>query len=146
MYQPFQNNVLRIERVFNEDGQELYINDDQQYWSVHTPSFNSVQVPYPEKENAMVVEFRADHYKLLTDCDPQIVLNQEVKLSSSYLEAFLLYIANRVFAGNPSLNPQGQDGMSYYGKFEASCAKLSELNLINKDNRSNHKLRSRGWV
>jgi hypothetical protein len=144
-YQPFKNNVLKIERVFNEQGEELFTNDDAEYWSVHTPTYNSIQVPYPEKENAMSVEYRANHPKIIIGPTGEDTLNQEINISGSHLEALLYYVGARVYATNPSL-AQAQDGMTYMGKFEASCQKIAELNLINKDNRSNQKLYMRGFV
>ena len=39
---PFLGNVLRIERIINEGGVELYVNDENQYCTVWTPSYNSI--------------------------------------------------------------------------------------------------------
>jgi len=150
VYQPFTDNVLKIEAVHNELGEELYLSQDRsyfsgsdKYWAVNVVGYNAIQVPYPEKENQMIVTYRADH-------DP-IVLNEnsnvndiDVPISPSYLEPLLLYIAARVYT-NLSSN-EGNEGNNYTQKFEASMAQIERLNLMNKDNTQNSKLDENGWV
>jgi len=149
-YQPFTDNVLRIEAIHNELGEELYKNQDRayfdgsdKYWAVNTPSYNSIQVPYPEKENQMIVTYRADH-------DPIIYVEGmnlhtiQVPISPTYLESLLLYIAARVYT-NLSSN-EGNEGNNYTTKFEASIQKIIDLNLINNDDTQNVKLDENGWV
>ena len=155
IFEPFVDNVLKIEKVFNEDGQELFLNEADPYViqtergnvsrrsvSVHTPNYRTIQIPYPMKENALVVEYRANHEKVEVEgLDPN---TQEIKIPTYLMEAFLLYIASRVYSslGGDS----AQEGMAYMAKFEASCKKIEELNLVNKANAVNQKLEVSGWV
>ena len=144
IYEPFVDDVLKIESVYDEDGKELFMNDRNEYWSVHTPSYNCLQIPYPEKENAYSVLYRADHRKIIAkDLDPE---TEEVDLPYSHLSALLLFIASRKFSTNPTLKPQSADGNAYYSKFEAACAKLEELNIMNKSEESNIRLEINQWV
>lgn len=154
-FDPFQDNVLAIDRIFNEIGEELfnnevdpYINQNTQgqtsnrYWSVSTPEFNCIQVPYPEKENAMSVIYRASHEKILVPgLDPESV---EVKIPPSLEEALYFYIAARVFTSMGSTHVQ--TGMAYTTKFEASLAKVKELGLTTQDVTVNQRLEVNGWV
>jgi len=154
-YEPFQDNVIKIEKVFNEDGQELYLDETDPYiirtelnlttqkrWSVHTLNYNTIQIPYPMHENALFVEYRAEHEKIqIAGLDPTKV---EVKIPSYLLEPLLLYIAGRVYSnlgGNSA-----QEGIAYMGRFEASVATIDRLNLVNKANATNQKLEVNGWV
>lgn len=140
IYEPFYNDVLRIETVVNEEGETLYLNDKNEYWSVHTPTYNSVQVPYPEKENQMIVTYRADHERLVSDnLDPTTT---EVNISSTYLESLLFYVASRLYAAIPD---GSNDAVMYMTKFEASCLKLEELNLSNTDDTSNQRIWRNQW-
>jgi len=149
-YQPFTNNVLRIEKVHNELGEELYLNQDRSYfsgsnmyWAVNIPSYNSIQVPYPEKENQMIVTYRADHDPIIFT-EEMNLQDIHVPISPSYLEPLLLYIAARVYT-NLSSN-EGNEGTNYTAKFEASMQQIEKLNLINKDDTYNIKLEENGWV
>lgn len=142
-YQPFTGNVNKIEFIYDELGRELFINDGTERWSLFTPTYNSIQVPLPEKENQMIVHYRASHPLIkLENLDPETT---EVHLPPGYLEALLFYVGSRVFT---SLNTDGQisDGNNYMQKFEQSCAKITELNLMNNDFTSNTKLDRADWV
>jgi len=150
VYQPFTGNVLKIEAVHNEQGEELYLNQDRsyfigsdKYWAVSTPSYNTVQVPYPEKENQMIITYRADHDPIIIGTDGKIN-DVNIPISPSYLEALLLYIAARVYT-NLSSN-EGNEGNNYTAKFEASIKQLEQLSLFNKDATQNYKLEINGWV
>ena len=141
-YQPFEDDVLRIEKVINELGEELFINDQTEYWTINTPSFNSIQVPYPEKENQMIITYRANAPKILI---PNLVPEeQEVDIPSYLLEPLLFYVGSRAFGSMNSDN--NAEGNNYVAKFEKSCLKISELGLDNEDNTANVRLDSAGWV
>jgi len=143
IFEPFVNNVLRIESIHDEDGQELFLNDSGEYWSVHTSSYNTIHVPLPEKENVMSVMYRADHDKIpIIELDPYTT---EINVPLSLLEALLFYVAARVYT---NLNSDGaiSDGNNYMQKFEASCVRAEEANTINRDNTANKKLDKMGWV
>jgi len=155
-FQPFLDNVNKIEQVFNEEGVPLLLNDfdgccshtpasgmdHQVYHPVYTPTYNSIQVPQPEKENNMIITYRADHDPILVPgLDPSTT---EVAIPPGYLQALLLFVGSRVYAGMNA--DQGNEGNTYYQKFEAACAKLTELNLMNRDTKHNSKLDCAGWV
>lgn len=151
IYQPFMDDVLKIEQVFNELGIPLIENQDgcMSCWSsegplhpVYTPSYNSIQVPQPEKENQMIVTYRASHEEILVPgLDPETT---EVRIPPGLLEALVLYIGARVYAGMNS--DQNAEGNNYYAKFEASCQKYTDLGLVKRDDNTNAKLDCAGWV
>ncbi len=142
-FYPFKDNVLKILSVHNEIGEELYLNDSNNDWSIQTPSYDTIQVPDPEAANELAVIYQANHAKILiAGLDPA---TEEINLSGAYLEALLQYVAARAFASVPSLEGIS-DSNNYMGKFERSCLKITEMNLISDDNTSNLKLEQRGWV
>jgi hypothetical protein len=136
--------VLRVERIINEIGQELYVNDENQYWSVWTPTYNSIQVPLPSSENAMCITYRGNHRLLeYTNVDPKTV---EVDLPQSHLQSLLYYVASRMMVSTPTLDPNNNESANYLAKFEASVLQIKEVGLTNKNNPSNHRLCINGWV
>jgi len=154
-FEPFIDDVLKIERVFNEDGQELHLNETDQYiiqtetfqrsrkaWSVQTPNYNTIQIPYPMETNALLVEYRADHEKIkVKDLNPETT---EIHIPSHLLQSLLLFIAARAYS---SLGGESaQDGMLYMQKFEASIVQVKTEGLINMDNTTNQRLEVSGWV
>ena len=140
-FQPFVDNVLKIEQVFGELGDELPMNNHGDCCSVFTPVYNTVQVPQPVTGVSMVVTYRADHDMIpLTDFDPE---EQTIVIPSGYLEALLLYVGGRIYAGmNADANAEGNN---YMAKFEASCNKITSLNLMNQADHFNCKLELCGW-
>jgi len=142
-FQPFLDNVISIYSVHSEVGEELYLNDESQVWNVQTPSYNSILMPSPEKENALSVIYIADHPKIpIIGLDPY---STEVNIPPGLLEPLLFYIASRVYT---NLNSDGStnEGNNFMIKFEASCRKIKELNLVPKNQTTNMKLVNNGWV
>jgi len=142
IYQPFNSNVLKIDSVHDEDGQELFLNDTNEYWSVHTPSYNSILIPYPDSENSLSVLYRAGPKKIeITNLDPT---TQDVDIPPGLLEPLLFYIAGRVFS---NLNSDGKvEGNTYTQKFEQAIKQIELSGLYKRDNTSNLKLPKQGWV
>lgn len=143
IYQPFTDDVLKIEKVFNELGEQLYLNDFEEYFSVHTPVYNTVQIPYPDRENQCIISYRAKHVHIPSDhIDPKSV---EIDIPYSLVEPLLNFIGYRV-----NMNTAGddrQDSDRYLQRFEMTCKKIEELKLIDiVDNTENSKLRKAGWV
>ena len=140
VFVPFVNNVLRIESIHDEIGRELFLNDSEKYWAIHTSAYNKIHVPLPEQENAMFVTYRADHDRIpIIGLVPQ---ETEIHVPPGLLEALLFYVAGRVYS---NLDSDGS-GNNFIAKFEASCMKAEELSLINRDNTANVKLDNNGWM
>jgi len=142
-YAPFNGNVLRIEKVIDELGRELFVNESDEYWSVHTPSYDCVQMPYPEKENQMIVTYRADAESKIqiAELDPTTTL---VPIPGYLIEALLLYVASRVFS---NVNTDGvNEGNNYLAKFEKSVQTVKDLGMDNEDNTYNTRLDAAGWA
>ena len=144
-FKPFNDNdyFLGIEKVSREDGFDYPLNDETQTWSVYTPSYNSVQVPFNDKENAMFVQFRANHPNLAKDGEG--VLDQTVQISPVCLEALLLYVAGRYYS-NSDIAESQQAGIVAMTNFERSCQRIKGENLNTVANTGNEKLEINGWV
>lgn len=141
VFMPFQDDVLKIEEIHNEGGEIVYLNDLTQPWSVFTPTYNSIQIPYPMWCNSLVIHYRANHPQIPLDTDKP---NQvELQIPHGFLEPLLFYIAHRVFA---SMNVDN-DGESnnYLQKYENSCKQLESKGLHITPNYSNLRLDQNGW-
>ena len=142
-FHPFNDTVLKIEQVIDENGEILYLNDSNQAWSVFSPSYNSIQVPYASSEIAVTVTYRADHARIPNiGADPS---TYDVPIPMTHLEPLLYYIASRIHTTLPTLDGVNK-GNDYLAKYEAACTKIENLALTNKSDPSNHKLWDRGFV
>jgi hypothetical protein len=140
---PFEDDILKIEEVYDEGGNKLPINDITEDLSVYTPNYKSIQVPYPDDANTMAVQYRA--------CHPQVVYTRgmdpskvEIWLPNSLHEAFLYYVAARLMA--PVSGGDGNSGVEYMQKFENSCLKVDELGLEIQAEPGDWRFDATGWV
>lgn len=142
LHQPFKGGVNKIEIVYDEGGEEMYLNDDTRYWSLYTPEYNVLQVPWPDRDNSYTVHYRANHDKILIPgLNPE---TEQIFLPPGYLEPLLFYVGSRTFT---AMNGDSDsEGNNYMAKFEQSCARIRDLNLTNDDNTTNEKLDRAGWV
>lgn len=103
---PFVGDVLRIDAVYDELGNKLALNDDNNPDSLYTPSVLSIQVPRPNGENTLSVIYSAAGVELRkTGSD---VLEQEVYLPVSLLQPLCLFVASQVVLGKDSLEAKNE--------------------------------------
>jgi hypothetical protein len=139
-YYPFRDDILLIVQVFNEDGMEIPLNDENKQYSLFTSSHNSIQHPYPDDDNAITVLYHCIAPKLAVESTDDSV---DIDIPQQFTEALLNYVAYRMFA---SINMNSAEATNYYAKFETSCAMVTNLGLIQKSNTTNMKLEDSGWV
>jgi len=141
---PFQDDTLKIEEVYDEAGNKLPLNDITEELSVFTPTYRSIQIPNPNNDNTLSVQYRACHPRIVytgVGFDPADV---EIMLPNSLHEALLYYVANRAFA---SLNrDQGTEGNDYWQKFEKSCQLVDQLGLEVQGEPGDWRFDTHGWV
>lgn len=138
---PFPDNLLKIEEVYDEEGNQLYLNDPDQDLSVYTPSFNEIQVPWPNDWNTVAVMYRADHPSIAytTGMAPEDVY---LELPRQLREALLFYVAARVFAGITTEKPEAND---YYQKYLDQIKRVHRLGLQVTTDQDNNRFTDNGW-
>ena len=144
---PFQNDLLKIERILDEVGEEVPLNKLNEENSLFTPSYNVLQIPvtYLNADNTLSIIYRAKHVliEVTEESDPQTI---EVELPPVLLEALLFYVASRVHSNVPAIEGDTGEGMRFMAKFEASCQRVTALGLIAEESNTNMKLEDRGFV
>lgn len=142
-YEPFVDDVIRINAAFNEIGCELPINDENDCTSIFLNSYKRIQIPKPEPENAIVLTYRANHPKLSVSTPD---LDTEVEVPAYCVEALLSYVASRVHTQRTSQEAQGL-AVNLMAKYNLICQQLEEKNVLhNSPSNTNFKLGERGWV
>ena len=138
--EPFMGNVLKIDQVYDEDGQEVPLNDTSYTYSVFTPSFNSIQVPYPNSDNALNVIYRSCPDTISKSVSD--ISNTEIDIPDSVLEPFLTYINYLAYLHFNN----GQEANNLLNKYSAQCLELDRVGMIQTDFTTNVKLWRDGWV
>jgi hypothetical protein len=138
---PFPDNHLKTEEVYNEVGEKLFLNDPDEDLSIYTPAYNTIQVPWPNDFNTIAVMYRADH--------PTVVYTPNMDASSVFLElprqlreALLFYVAARVFAGITTEKPEAN---AYFQKYVAEVQKVHRLGLQITTDQDNNRFAENGW-
>ena len=137
---PFQDDILKIEEVYDEEGTKLSMNDITDEYSVFTPAYNIVQIPYPNNANTFSVQYRACHPKVpvTLTTDPDTV---EIELPNSLHIALLQYVGYRA---NLRTNPERS--ADYWQQFEKTCAHVERLGLEVQGEPGDWRFDEHGWV
>jgi len=137
---PFQDDILKIEEVYDEEGTKLSMNDITDEYSVFTPAYNIVQIPYPNNANTFSDQYRACHPKVPVTLatDPDTV---EIELPNSLHIALLQYVGYRA---NLRTNPERS--ADYWQQFEKTCAHVERLGLEVQGEPGDWRFDEHGWV
>jgi hypothetical protein len=142
---PFENNLLLIDEVFNEKGDDYTLNSSEAEYSLFTPRFNLLQVPEPKMERLAVI-YRADHPKLAVSAriDPASI---HIEIPESLREALLTFVHSKILAAQGSAEGL-QEASLQMNKFNFTLAELKDLGLIQQDSwgQSTDNFRKNGWV
>lgn len=142
VWEPFTDNILKIDGVFNEAGDEYPINEKYEAYSVFTPSYNILQIPFSQANNTLSVVFRAGPKKLpIVGVDPTQV---DVPIPDQLLEALVTFIVYKLHTSKGT--GQTSDAGIYYNKFERTVALVKDLGLEIEENDINERLTYEGWV
>lgn len=127
-FDPFVNDILRVEQVFDELGCELMLNNESECCSLFTPSFDSLLVTRPMKETILRVSYRANHPAIPLDvAEPSTVV---VNVPVTHEKALSFYVAGQIYS---SMNGQEHTlkGQEFLQKYEMECQFIEDKNLDN---------------
>lgn len=127
---PYQDNLIKIDEVTDEDGCRYALNIIDDCKSLTTPIHNVINVPFPVDTNVMIVKYRANHPYI----SPAGIVpaNTNIQIPDYLTRAFTLFIAERVLATQTSLGAI-QAAQSYERKYEVECQRIDALGLFNKE-------------
>lgn len=136
---PFTDDVIRVESLYDEVGNELSINNPNTCFASFTPSMDVIEIPNPVDTNMVFAIYRARHPKLLNTTD-------DLLLPIQFKPALLAYIAARVYSGGTT-QEHAAIAATMQSKYEMFCAQQREYGMTNQeDNVGNCKPAMRGWI
>lgn len=141
---PFLDDLFKVERVYNEAGVEMAINDVDDPESLRTPSLNMIWVPDTLKDTRLKVVYRACHPAL--DKVMGVAAPGQVKISlpGSHLDLLLLYVASRVTTPI-GMSQEFHEGNNYAAKYEAEVARMLNINFAVAGTNESTRFRNNGW-
>lgn len=141
---PYKDDLLRILSVWNDQGEPLALNEENNEDSLFTPQPNVLQVPIPVNGSPIHVIYQSKQKSLPLTTPVDLNLTFEVPLVLE--EALINYIAYLVYNGM-----QGQEhkaiAANYLTMYDNLCMEVIELDLVGSSiTVSNEKLEARGFV
>lgn len=145
---PFEDNILKIEKVTTDADFELGLNDASDY-ACSTPSSSvlAVHADIVAKSDSLLDELKTNNLKITYRAGHNVVKSPRdvIDLPFSYWEPLLFFIASRVH--NPiGMTNEFHAGNSYSKKYEMACQQLEGINLDIDQGSENTRLISNGWV
>lgn len=139
--EPFTGDLVKIQRLFDELGEELPVNDPTQVNSLYIPQFDVVQIPEPVDGNSTFVMYQATHKVIIGN-----IPDEEINIPPVLEMALQAHVAYRVFSGmnGPEHLAKSQEQLQRY---EMICQMTDQKDLANSSlTPSNHRFENRGWV
>jgi hypothetical protein len=152
----FMDDLLKVESVQVDSGEQLPLNLRGDPLSVLTPTSTTLRVPLAIvnkaehladefKTDTLLLGYRAGHPILTIPLGLFEPTRVDVQLDYSYLEALLYFIAGRINAPAGMTTEERLNNV-WFGKFEAACQRLEMENLQIDRVGQNTRLERGGWV
>jgi hypothetical protein len=137
---PFVDDILKIEEVYDEEGVLIPLNDNTEDLSVYTPTFRSIQVPYPDDNTTISIQYRADHPRISADVSTEAG-DVEVAVPNSLYEALLYFVGSRAHRATNM-----EKSADFWQMFKKSCDDVERLGLEVQSEKTNWRFDDHGWV
>lgn len=143
--QPFQENLLRIARVKDPEGNDIPMNLLDSEYTIRVLRNDQILVGKDITTTTLTIHYHADHpilNKFLADSSPMSV---SVDLPTALLHPLTLFVASRVM--NPiGLSEQFHEGNNYFSKYLAAVNDISQQGLDIRQTSENSRLEDNGWA
>jgi len=144
---PFEDDIIKIEQVFSELGEEYPINDSSQNYPVYTPEFDVISLlPIGDIPQAVVVVYRAKYPKIIptvTAFNPETV---ELNIPDWIIEALYSRVAASAHKGISGEEGEMSASRSYMFQYELDCKKIENEGTVTNDNDPFNTFGEKGWV
>lgn len=143
---PYQSDLLRIEQVFDPEGEEQTLNVENEPCAFMTPNHRTLVVPTDYTEDSVTLHYRANHPKVernLAESSPDLV---EIELPTTHLQALMYYVAARTVTP-VGMTSEFHDGNNYWALYENTCAGLEARNFtVDLERSTANRFKQNGWV
>lgn len=137
---PFEEDVIKIIRATDAEGNILSLNDPENKESFFTPQYNVLQVPFPIQDVIIGVVYQARH-PIMTHTN----LDATIDLPVSLYEALQSFVAHKIFfhMGGDNLNIAA----GHLANFDRICDEVKMADTANtSSSQTSSKFNKRGFV
>lgn len=148
-FAPFEEDVVKVLGIYNEEGVEEALNDPLNEHSFYTPATGmdvTIQMPFPQEGNSYFVIYHATHPKLVIGEGGAIDLSQQILLPSVLESALQKRVAWHVFSPMNGAEHVSR-AQEHLANFEMICFDAEQRDLVSTSRTQvNAKLHDRGWI
>lgn len=129
--------LLMVSLCYDEQGEEVTINNEDDPLGINTPMFNAIEVPSVAQDEKLSIIYRAA---------PVFVKNETdiLPIPPQLLEALMNYIGYR---GHGSVKGDIKtENNTHYIRFNGSCERVKREGLINADDLESKSFQLRGFA
>lgn len=138
----FTDNVIKILGVYSSTGNEaLPLNNHGERWSVYTPVFDVLEVPYPYDGLELSVDYQASHPVLDFSKNPE----QEINLSPALYTALKQYVAYKIHS-NMNTQEAVANANKYFQQYQLILQDVVAQDSISESySQTNDRFYLNGW-
>lgn len=125
-FEPFQEDILQISGVYTEEGIPVPLNDTNNPRSYFLPSYNTIQIPNANENDATFITYKAKHRYISPTTED---LNQEVELPPCLAEALYAYLGYKCLVSMGSTDTV-QLAQLYLQRYEQLCTSVNIANTL----------------
>lgn len=139
---PFTDDIIIIEDIVNEEGQQYYLNEHDEDFSVFTPQFNEIQLGTPY-EGKIAVIYRASHPKIPLKSNV-IVDSFELDIPEVLLNPIMTFIAAK-FMASKSTAEGLQESALFTQQYNQQLTELTDAGLLPVAHYNHDRFKDSGW-
>lgn len=137
---PFKGDVNKVTAIWDNQGRQRVINDENSLRSVFVMGPDSITVPYPEKDVILFVHYNAK---------PQLVsmesLDEELDIPSNLVPALKAFVASQIFLSIGS-NDSARMAQVYENQYVSMVRMLKASDALAESKFTTNQFEERGWV
>ena len=120
------DDCLGILGVYGESGQEVPVNDESDPYSIFTPSFNRILIPYAEEGSAISILYSGKPDKVILPTD-------NLPINEVFLECILTFISYKAYKSLDSNDSTRVLSAKYKADFNKELAFILDSGLYSPD-------------
>lgn len=139
-----EDDLMSIICAYNEAGTKCPINDEKDEYSIHTVSYNQIQVPLLSTNTYISVIYRKNPKLIVHEEAGGETVDKQVEIPMQLLEPMLHYIGYRAHGSlDGSLTTENN---SHYMRYKASCEECLKMGVLTPDDVSSPSIQQKGFA
>lgn len=139
---PFTNNLLLIDNIFDDEGEEYTLNESYDDFTINTPTYDTFEITFAHDESIIDVYYRAGPDNIsIYGADPSAIW---LPLPLQLMQCLTAFVLHKIHSSMGS-GQEGSEAGMYYNKYLKELHRVKDIGLNVKETNVNTKLFDRGF-